>query len=75
MPDAASRAFAADQNVTKDLLFLKKKKQKDFCSLRDLPTALPTPAGAKVFWLLFFKKVTASLTAPAETPPPRSATK
>jgi hypothetical protein len=37
-----------------------KKARKNFCLLGALAPAVPTPPGAKVFWLLFFKKVTAS---------------
>jgi hypothetical protein len=39
--------------------FLEKKKQKTLF-LRALAALSPRPAGAKVFWLLFFKKVTTS---------------
>jgi len=38
------------------LLFLKKKQQKNFCSLRVSATAWPKPAKSKSFLLLFFKK-------------------
>jgi hypothetical protein len=38
------------------LLFLKKKRQKIFCSLRESATAWPKPAMSKSFLLLFFKK-------------------
>jgi hypothetical protein len=36
-----------------------KKRTKKLLLLQALATAGPKPAGAKVFWLLFFKKVTA----------------
>jgi hypothetical protein len=39
-----------------ELLFLKKKKQKNFCSLGDLAPLLPRPAISKSFLVLFFKK-------------------
>jgi hypothetical protein len=42
--------------IKQALLFLKKKQQKNFWSLRALATALPTPAVNKNFLVLFFKK-------------------
>jgi hypothetical protein len=36
-----------------------KKRTKKLLLLRALALLSPKPAGAKVFWLLFFKKVTA----------------
>jgi len=36
--------------------FFEKKKQKNFCSLRALATAVPAPARTKSFLVLFFKK-------------------
>jgi hypothetical protein len=45
----------------KALLFLKKKQQKDFYDPGALPVkSAPSQSHKKVFWLLFFKKVTAS---------------
>jgi hypothetical protein len=38
------------------LLFLKKKKQKNFRLLRAFVPTVPTPAGSKSFLVLFFKK-------------------
>ncbi len=39
-----------------DLLFLKKKKQKNFCSMGVEARTLPNPSVSKSFLLLFFKK-------------------
>jgi hypothetical protein len=40
--------------------FSEEKEAKRLSLLRALAVLLPKPAGAKVFWLLFFKKVTSS---------------
>jgi hypothetical protein len=40
-----------------------KKRSKKLSVLRALATPVPAPAGPKVFWLLFFKKVTTSFRA------------
>jgi hypothetical protein len=40
--------------------FFEKKEAKKLLLLGALAAALPWPAGPRVFWLLFFKKVTAS---------------
>jgi hypothetical protein len=46
---------AKAKNFRKNLLFLKKKKQKDFCKLVSEVQATPRP-GRKSFLVLFFKK-------------------
>ncbi len=40
----------------KRLLFLKKKKQKDFCSVRSERAQRSEATGVKVFWFFFFRK-------------------
>jgi len=40
----------------KELLFLKKKKQKDFWSLRVVAMKVPQPAVSKSFLVTFFQK-------------------
>jgi hypothetical protein len=51
------QAAAGNEDVhKKELLFLKKKKQKNFCSNDALPFSPPQAQGSKSFLVLFFKK-------------------
>jgi hypothetical protein len=52
--------------------FFEKKRAKNFRFLRALAPPLPQPAGAKVFWLLYFKKVTAFFPPVLDVPNPKS---
>jgi photosystem II stability/assembly factor-like uncharacterized protein len=58
------------EGFKKVLLFLKKKQQKNCCSLRDLAKPAPTPPINRSFLLLFFKKEVACLLFAAMTANP-----
>jgi hypothetical protein len=61
VPNAAAPSLRAQRSnpslgsIRKNLLFLKKKKQKNFCSFSPRPFR-PSGPLAKVFWFFFSKK-------------------
>jgi hypothetical protein len=55
-PEAGRRGKYGTPHRPKALSFLKKKQQKNVCSLRAAATPAPHPLTTKSFLLLFFKK-------------------